>query len=150
MATTRDHRVIHRRATRRGTLMISVLHATDDHGLPVIVASHVDRLPGLHEWSPPYNVDAPSTPDERRIRDELEAIASDLDIEIDRIVPMKLDGPEPYNVDVLRLKLAGLFGDAQRARWIRIQKEAMSKRSWRRTWKQVTGAGRMVGSLVKP
>jgi uncharacterized protein len=116
----------------------------------VIVANHVDRLEALKEWAPPYNVDAPSTPEEQALRARLDGLAADLDVAIDTIVPMRLDGPEPYNVDLLRLKLAGSFGEAQRARWIRIQREATSKRSWRRTWKQVTGAGRMVGGLVKP
>ncbi|MBN1238608.1 MAG: GTPase domain-containing protein, partial [Gammaproteobacteria bacterium] len=116
----------------------------------VIVASHVDRVAGIGDWAPPYNVESPSTPAERAIRTRLDAIAADLEIDIDRVVPMRLDGAEPYNVDLLRFRLAGLFGDAQRARWIRIQREATSKRSWRRTWKQLTGAGRMVGELVKP
>lgn len=116
----------------------------------VIVASHIDRLADVGDWSPPYNVDAPSTAAERAIRARLDAIAGDLNIDVERIVPMRLDGPEPYNVDLLRFRLAGLFGEAQRARWIRIQREATSKRSWRRTWKQLTGAGRMVGELVKP
>lgn len=116
----------------------------------VIVASHVDLIDGVGEWAPPYNVDAPERPEEQAIRARLERIAADLEVQIDTIVPMRLDLPEPYNVDLLRLKLAGQFGDAHRARWIRIQREATSKRSWRRTWKQLTGAGRMVGELVKP
>jgi hypothetical protein len=115
----------------------------------VVVASHVDRLSPSREWAPPYNVDAPDRRKEQSIRAALEAIAADLLVPVETIVPARLDGPEPYNLDLLRSKLTDLFGEAQRARWIRIQRESAERGDWRQTWKQLAGAGRMVGELVK-
>jgi predicted GTPase len=115
----------------------------------VVVASHIDRLPPVREWSPPYNVADPVTAKEQSIRAALEAIAADLDVPLENIVPTRLDGPEPYNLDALRLRLAAQFDEAHRARWVRIQRDAAEHRDWRKTWRQCVAAGRVVGTLVK-
>jgi predicted GTPase len=115
----------------------------------VVVASHIDRLEPGQEWVPPIDLNVPDTPKEKAILAALDTIAADLDVPLDAVVPMRLDGAEPYNLDLLRSKLAESFGEAHRARWIRIQRQAPLKRNWRRTWKQIAGAGRIVGELVK-
>lgn len=115
----------------------------------IVVASHIDRLPPAREWTPPYNVAEPVSAKERAIRGALDAIASDLAVAEQSIVPMRLDGAEPYNLDLLRLKLAEQFDEAHRARWIRIQRDAAAQSDWRQSWRQLAGAGRMVGALVK-
>jgi predicted GTPase len=115
----------------------------------IVVASHIDRLPPVREWSPPYNVAEPASAKERSIRGALDAIAADLLVPVETIVPARLDGAEPYNLDVLELRLAEQFGEAHRTRWIRIQRDAADHRDWRRAWRQLAGAGRMVGELVK-
>ena len=115
----------------------------------IVVASHIDRLPPVREWSPPYNVAEPTTQKEGSIRGALEAMAADLVLPVESIVPMRLDSKEPYNLDVLRLRLAEQFGEAQRARWIRVQRDAAEQSDWRRAWRQLAGAGRMVSELVK-
>ncbi len=115
----------------------------------VVVASHIDRLPPMREWSPPYDVAEPRTPKERAIRGAIEAIAADLDVPVEAVVPMRLDDSPPYNLDLLRLELAELFSEAQRARWIRIQRDAAERPDWRVAWRQLAGAGRMVGAFVK-
>ncbi|HEU4617030.1 MAG TPA: GTPase [Gammaproteobacteria bacterium] len=114
----------------------------------IVVASHIDRLPPVREWNPPYNVAEPATAKEHSIRGALEAIAADLDVPLEAIVPARLDGAEPYNLDVLRLRLAAQFDEAHRARWIRIQRDAAERKDWRRTWRQCVAAGRTVGRLV--
>jgi predicted GTPase len=115
----------------------------------VVVASHIDRLPPVREWSPPYNVAEPRSAKEHSIRGALDAIAADLDVPLDAIVPTRLDGPEPYNLDVLRLRLAAQFDEAHRARWVRIQRDAAENKDWRTTWRQCVAAGRTVGRFVK-
>lgn len=115
----------------------------------IVVASHIDLLAPAREWSPPYNVAEPVTAKERAIRGALDAIAQDLGVPVESIVPMRLDGVEPYNLDLLRLKLAEQFDAAHRTRWIRIQRDAAAQSDWRKTWRQLADAGRTVGALVK-
>ena len=113
----------------------------------VYIASHIDRLSPVREWAPPYNVEMPSRPKEQSIRAALEAIAKDLVAPIEAIVPMRLDESPPYNLELLWLKLEYVFGEAQRARWVRVLREAVGER--RSSWAQVKGAGRMVGQWLK-
>src|SRR5690606_31789205 len=115
----------------------------------IVVASHIDRLAPAREWAPPYNVDTPSRPKEQSIRSALEAIAGDLVVPIETIVPMRLDSPPPYNLEVLWVRLEALAADAQRARWVRVLRESIRDDGWRQSWRQVVGAGRMVGELIR-
>jgi uncharacterized protein len=115
----------------------------------VVIASHIDRLSPAREWSPPYNVDAPTRPKERSIRSALEVIAGDLLVPIETIVPMRLDSTPPYNLELLWLRLDTLVDEAQRARWVRVLRTTIRDEGWRKSWQQVVGAGRMVGQLVK-
>ncbi|HEX7079442.1 MAG TPA: GTPase [Gammaproteobacteria bacterium] len=115
----------------------------------VIVASHVDRLSPAREWAPPYNVDLPVRPKERSMREALDAIAEDLAVPVETIVPMRLDGTPPYNLEALWLRLEGVVDEAQRARWVRVLRTAIGEDGWKRSWRQVLGAGRVVGELVK-
>ncbi len=84
------------------------------------------------------------------MRAALESIAHDLGVAVETIVPVRLDTSEPYNLEMLRMRLAELFDEAKRARWIRIQRTAPERGDWRRALKQLTGAGRVVGKLVSP
>jgi len=115
----------------------------------IVIASHIDRLSPAREWSPPYNVDTPSSPKEQSIRGALDAIAGDLLVPVETIVPMRLDTTPPYNLELLWLRLEALVDEAQRARWVRVLREAIREDGWRRSWRQLVGAGRMVGGLLK-
>src|SRR5690606_33865349 len=115
----------------------------------VVGASHIDRLAPAREWTPPYNVDQPSRPKEQSIRGALDAIAGDLVVPIETIVPMRLDSMPPYNLELLWLRLHALVGEAQRARWVRVLRAAVGDDGWRQSLRQLVGAGRMVGGLIK-
>ena len=115
----------------------------------IVVASHIDRLAPAREWAPPYNVDQPSRPKEQSIRGALDAIAGDLVVPIETIVPMRLDSMPPYNLELLWLRLHALVGEAQRARWVRVLRAAVGDDGWRQSLRQLVGAGRMVGGLIK-
>ncbi len=115
----------------------------------IVVASHIDRLSPLREWEPPYNVDAPDGSKAGSIRAALDSIAEDLAVPSHAIVPVRLDGPQPYNLDLLQLRLADAFDDAQRTRWVRIHGDAVRRRDWRKLMRQLAGSGRMVGTLVR-
>jgi len=115
----------------------------------IVVASQLDRLVSAGEWSPPYELNAPRTPTERAMRAALDALAAGLFVPFDAIVPMRLDTQRPYNLELLWLKLEELADEAQRARWVRLLRGALDKRGWRSTWRQVGGARRLVGRLLR-
>ena len=115
----------------------------------IVVASQLDRLVSAGEWSPPYELNAPRTPTERAMRAALDALAAGLFVPFDAIVPMRLDMQRPYNLELLWLKLEELADEAQRARWVRLLRGALDKRGWRSTWRQVGGARRLVGRLLR-
>jgi hypothetical protein len=72
-----------------------------------------------------------------------------LDVPVATIIPMRLDTTPPDNIEGLWLRLEASSGEAQRARWVRILRSAQDQRGWRTSWKQVVGAGRKVGKLVR-
>ncbi len=115
----------------------------------IVVVSHIDRLSPVREWSPPYNVDSPDAPKEHSIRGALEAIAGDLVVPIDTIVPVRLDTTPPYNLELLWIRLESLVVEAQRARFVRVLRTSIKTSGSRQSWRQLVGAGRMVGELIK-
>jgi predicted GTPase len=115
----------------------------------LVIASHVDRLSPAREWQPPYDVAYPAGAKAASIRAALEAISADLVVPIDSIVPVKLDGPRPYNLEVVEMRLAELLDDARRARWLRIHRRLAEGRDWRQTLKQFAGAGRIVTGILR-
>ncbi|HEX6999831.1 MAG TPA: GTPase [Gammaproteobacteria bacterium] len=115
----------------------------------LVVATHVDMLLAAGEWSPPYDVDAPSTPAERALRAALDGLAADLEVPLAAVVPMRLDVAPPYNLDLLWLMIEAAVGEAQRARWVRVLRTAKGDRGWRASLKRVAGAGRLVRSLLR-
>jgi len=115
----------------------------------IVIASHIDRLAPAREWAPPYNVDSPSRPKEQSIRGALDAIAGDLLVPVETIIPMRLDATPPYNLELLWVRLDALVAEAQRARWVRVLGSAIGEDGWRQSWRQMLGAGRMVGGLIK-
>jgi hypothetical protein len=52
-------------------------------------------------------------------------------------------------LELLWLKLEKLADEAQRARWVRLLRGAIDKRGWRSTWRQVVGARRLLGRLLR-
>jgi predicted GTPase len=114
----------------------------------IVVATHLDRLvPG--EWRPPYSLDPPATEAERALRTALDALASELFVPFDAVVPMRLDSTPAYNLDLLWLRLETLAEEAQRARWVRLLRGALEERGWRSAWRQVAGARRIVSRLMR-
>src|SRR5690606_27178136 len=93
--------------------------------------------------------DAPDGPKAQSIRAALDAIAGDLIVSVETIVPMRLDTTPAYNLELLWLRLESLAPEAQRARWVRVLRGAIGEDGWRRTWRQLASAGRMVGELVR-
>lgn len=82
---------------------------------PILLAlTHVDQLRPAAEWAPPYNVNAPATAKARTIRAAMDAVARELELPVDTLVPVALPpGAGPYNIDALWTRIEVELGDAQ-------------------------------------
>lgn len=114
----------------------------------LVIATHIDRLRPFNEWSPPYDFDNPKTDKARSIRQCVEAIATDLAIEPERIVPVCLS-PQPgqYNIETVWASVAALLPEAKSAHLLRCLDEARPGLSWRKLAAQAAGAGRAATHL---
>ncbi|MCC5873660.1 MAG: 50S ribosome-binding GTPase [Gammaproteobacteria bacterium] len=107
-----------------------------------VLVTHIDRLSPAREWSPPYDLDAASSPKARNIAESLTMVASDLAMAPERLLPVRLQ-PEAtrYNVELIWPAVAEDLDDAHRARLLRLTLQADRKR-WRRLLEQAGAAGR--------
>ena len=107
----------------------------------LVVASHVDRLSPAREWAPPYDVNQPVRAKAIAIRQALEAIATDLQVPLDTVVPVRLDSSAAaYNIELLWALLIQRFERARRGRALRIS-QSIPQRHWRRVLRQAAHAG---------
>lgn len=121
--------------------------------LPVIiaVATHIDRLRPLREWLPPYNIQQPETHKAQSIHDACMALAQDLTLTPECIVPVCLaTDKKPYNIDEGLLPLIHeRLNDAQRVRYLRCLREQKSEEYWQQWRKQVGQLGQIILRLGK-
>lgn len=92
---------------------------------PMIVAlSHIDRVRPINQWDPPYDFERGESAKERNIRDAVQAVADDLQITPERVVPVCLRAGEVYNVDEgLLPALMRVMPEAQKAKLLRVLME---------------------------
>lgn len=110
------------------------------------VMTHIDRLRPFAEWAPPYDLRS-DTPKAQAIRAAMAAVAEDLGLAAEDIVPVCLDeNVGRYNVDAVWARIAALLPEARAAQLLRLLAEAGKSRDWRLVWSQAVGAGR---TLVK-
>ncbi len=133
------------RAVDRAALdAVRARFATDlERALPplIVVASHIDRLKPVREWAPPYDLENPADDKARAIRQALEAIADDLAVPLESVVPARLDPPSrAYNIELVWALLAQRFELAQRGRAQRIGR-SLPRRQWRTVLAQARRAG---------
>ncbi|MDD5460685.1 MAG: 50S ribosome-binding GTPase [Methylococcales bacterium] len=126
-----------------------------NQALPVIlaVATQIDRLRPLREWQPPYNIQDPKRPKEHNIREACAAIARDLSLPLEHIVPVCL-APEKtaYNIEegLIPLILEQL-NEAQRVRYLRCLRHQQDMSFWRHWKQQAIQAGQLILKLgTKP
>ncbi|MCC5887078.1 MAG: 50S ribosome-binding GTPase [Gammaproteobacteria bacterium] len=107
-----------------------------------ILVSHIDRLSPAREWSPPYDLGAATSTKARNIAECLTAVAGDLIVAPERLLPVRLQGEATrYNADLIWPAIAEDLDDAHRARLLRLALQADRKR-WRTLLKQAGAAGR--------
>jgi uncharacterized protein len=92
---------------------------------PIVVAlSHIDMVRPIAEWSPPYDFSAGPSTKERNVRDAMLVVAHDLQVPVDRVVPVCLREGAVYNVDEALLPaLMLVMPEAERAKLLRVLME---------------------------
>ncbi|MBU1211207.1 MAG: hypothetical protein KJ587_08035 [Alphaproteobacteria bacterium] len=120
---------------------------TDRTAAPIaVVLTDIDKLRPFKEWSPPYNLNEPQSEKAREIRDAVEAVADDLDVDTEDVIPVMI-APDraPYNVDALVAEIFEIVPVARRAQVTRqLAKGSNSPLSWRQVWSQTLNAGRVL------
>ncbi|TDT43379.1 hypothetical protein DES49_1193 [Halospina denitrificans] len=112
---------------------------------PIVGAlTHVDRLRPLREWNPPYDLADLSSAKASSIQAAVTAIADELAIPTQRLVPVCLRPEAIYNDDALLTVICGEFDEARRVRFLRCLKDRHRDENWRYLWRQLGNAGRFV------
>lgn len=106
------------------------------------IATHVDQLSPFVEWAPPYDIVRADRPKSVSIRDALHAIARDLDVPVTGIIPVSLaPGREPYNLDVVRARIASSLPEGRHAQLARAH-AARDGIDWFKEAARLVNAGR--------
>lgn len=116
-------------------------------GLPplFVVLTQVDRLPPAREWSPPYDLTDTARAKSRSIAGAIAAVAADLAVEADRIVPVCARAGYVYNVqDALLGDIGAALDDVKQARLRRCVAVQRKTESWTMVRDQVLAAGRLL------
>ncbi len=115
----------------------------------LFVATHVDWLPPRREWSPPYDVEAPTSDKARHLRSALEQIRLELATpQAEPAVPVSLrPGGPPYNLEAVWVALCLLLPEARQLALRRALEDrpgfSLRKAAW-----QVWEGGRFTGRLA--
>lgn len=120
---------------------------TDRTAPPItVVLSDVDKLRPFKEWQPPYDLNAPKTEKARTIREAVQAVAEDLNLEDADVFPVAVAGSlEAYNVDALVAEMIEVVPEARRAQITRfLASGGKAPLRWRQVWSQTLNAGKVL------
>ncbi|MBU2583361.1 MAG: hypothetical protein KJ622_16760 [Alphaproteobacteria bacterium] len=120
---------------------------TDRTAPPIAVAlTDVDKLRPFKEWAPPYDLNASETQKAQSIREAVEAVAEDLDLETDAVIPVvAAPALTAYNIDALVAEIVEIIPEARRAQITRqLATGATSPVRWRQIWGQALNAGKVL------
>jgi uncharacterized protein len=110
----------------------------------LLALTHVDELRPAKEWTPPYDIAAPTGPKALAIRAAVDAIALALDLPADAIVPVAMPpGREPYNLDALWARITVELDEAKLAQLDRLR-VGQQRLSLRELADQLGHAGRFI------
>ncbi len=111
----------------------------------LVVMTHIDRLRPVRQWDPPYVLDPPADTKAEQIVAALEAVTRDLDVEVDRVVPVCLAEGRIYNVDdALNTAMLRQQDAARRVRLLRCLRARKREEDWDLLWRQLGNAGRIL------
>jgi predicted GTPase len=113
---------------------------------PLIVAmTHIDQLRPWREWQPPYNIADPDSLKANMIRQAMDAIAQDLNLNSDQIAVVGLEPEHPYNIEEgLIPTILQQLDHANGIRYTRCLRDYHQEDYWRRLWRQSKNAGRFI------
>jgi uncharacterized protein len=111
----------------------------------IVVMTHIDQLRPMREWKPPYNIADPDSLKSDMIRQSIDAIAKDLNINIDQIAAVSLAPGNLYNVEEgLIPTILQQLDYAKGIRYTRCLRDYHQEDYWRRLWRQSKNAGRFI------
>ncbi len=114
----------------------------------LVVASFIDQLRPIHEWKPPYDLTNPLNIKASNINAVVRAIAADLAVSLDQVIPVCLAEGRVYNVnDTLWAALLDRQDQALRVRLMRCLDAKKRTEDWMLLRRQVIGAGRFLKDL---
>ena len=107
--------------------------------------THVDSLRPLNDWSPPYNLVTPDSQKGQSIASAVKAVAADLKLAEESVVPVCLLPERRYNVEdgLLPVMLEAL-PSANRAKLLRSLQQFRDEEYWQLLWKQAANSGRLL------
>jgi predicted GTPase len=113
---------------------------------PLVVAlTFVDQLRPFREWSPPYDLVQSQGMKAQQICEAVTAIAGDLAVDVERVIPVCLLEGQVYNVDEgLIPAIVASLGAAERLKYLRCLREFKDEEYWRRLGEQAANAGRIL------
>jgi len=116
--------------------------------LVIVVLTHVDVLRPPRDWAPPYNVVSPDSPKAHSIRGALEAVAVDLELAPELIVPVCLLPERLYNVEeALVPLLVQVLPEAKCILLLRGLKTLRDQEQWELLWRQARATGRFLWQI---
>ncbi len=116
----------------------------------IVVLTHIDQLRPLREWAPPYDVQEPQRRKELNIRSAMLAVAADLNLAPDDVVPVCLRPGDEYNVkEGLLLTIMGRLDEASRVKYLRCLLDQQSQHKWSLLWEQLRHTGQILGQVGK-
>ncbi|MDG4554896.1 MAG: 50S ribosome-binding GTPase [Candidatus Competibacter sp.] len=113
---------------------------------PVLVAvSHIDQLRPPREWQPPYDLLNPQGSKATNIRAAVEAVAGDLAVPVETVIPVCLAEDRTYNVDdALWAAMLDQRDGAIKARFLRCLDRRIREENWTLLRRQLANAGRLL------
>jgi predicted GTPase len=106
------------------------------------VVSHIDALPPVNAWNPPYILTGKASAKALSINETITAIASELNFDPRDIIPAALRNDGVYNIEAIRQRIIELMPEANRAKVLRVLDKPEPKMKWGRLWSQLRNAGR--------
>lgn len=114
----------------------------------LVVASFIDRLRPVNEWQPPYDLTDKHNAKAININGAVRAIAADLAVAVEQVIPVCLQSGKVYNVnDTLWAVILNHQDEALRVRLMRCLDAKKRIEDWILLRRQMAGAGRFLRDL---
>lgn len=114
----------------------------------LVAVSHIDLLRPRQEWRPPYDLNDPSNAKAGSIRAAVEAVATDLVVPIERVIPVCLAEGRVYNLsDSLWSAILVHQPAANRVRLQRLRGAQQRDEDWALLRRQLASTGRFLLKL---